>query len=271
MKPVVGYMGGKRSFAAKIFPHLNLTPGRLYVEPYVGMGAVYLYARSQGWDGPAILNDVNPAVAEFWRCVHRAQLRDLLLEAMQPYVDYERTNAHHKYVASLPVPEKPWEMVARWLWLQSVSFGCKPVAVTPNGYTTYGAKYDTAAQRVAAGQSPGGCVQFATVVRSVRALAPLTSFRAHVTNRPFPFVVPQGAVVYGDPPYEGTTGYGMEHGNAHVRNLAALRGVRVVISEQHATPPEGFMCLDIGTRSSDLFGVTVASDRREVLFVGGVE
>lgn len=70
LTPVVGYPGGKRRMLVHLRPYFDPLTIRIYVEPFVGMGAVYLDLRARGYFGPAILSDSNALVCEFWRAVH---------------------------------------------------------------------------------------------------------------------------------------------------------------------------------------------------------
>ena len=42
VKPVAAYVGGKRNLSAKLVAMIAATPHDLYIEPFVGMGGVFL-------------------------------------------------------------------------------------------------------------------------------------------------------------------------------------------------------------------------------------
>jgi site-specific DNA-adenine methylase len=270
MTPVVGYMGGKRALAPKIYPYLHLTDDRTYVEPFVGMGGVYLHARSQGWKGRVWLNDLNFAVSEFWRLVHRKFMFARLLEALMPYVDYERTNANYRRVAAEPLPTTPWGLVARWLWLQNAAGGGPPVSIANGCYRVEAPVcFDLHARRRAAGDLRGAKYDFEDVVKRVRALEPLTELPALVTNWEYPFPVAPGAVVYFDPPYAGRGGYNGRVSDVHLEHFVQQSpDTRVVISEQHPHGPQGTVVYEIGKRQGKMQDRAAVS---EYLFVGGAE
>ncbi len=69
-KPFVRWAGGKRRLAPKIIELLGVPkPGGRYFEPFVGGGAVFFYLRSLGWEGRAVLGDVNEDLIALYRAV----------------------------------------------------------------------------------------------------------------------------------------------------------------------------------------------------------
>jgi len=63
------WVGAKRWLAKKLAQEIEATSPRLYIEPFVGGGAVALAMASYI---PKILSDINPTLIDFWRCVRKA-------------------------------------------------------------------------------------------------------------------------------------------------------------------------------------------------------
>lgn len=63
MKPIVKWAGGKRQLLEQLSPYIPLSC--LYVEPFVGGGAVWLHAHPQH----AIINDSNPELINVYKVV----------------------------------------------------------------------------------------------------------------------------------------------------------------------------------------------------------
>lgn len=63
MKPIVKWAGGKRQLLEQLSPYIPSS--RLYVEPFVGGGAVWLHAHPQH----AIINDSNPELINVYKVV----------------------------------------------------------------------------------------------------------------------------------------------------------------------------------------------------------
>jgi DNA adenine methylase len=76
LSPMVRWVGGKRWLAPKLAPEILAIRPRLYIEPFLGGGAVAL---ALPFKLPKILADINPQLIDCWLCVKRAA-RSLLVE-----------------------------------------------------------------------------------------------------------------------------------------------------------------------------------------------
>lgn len=76
--PPAPYLGGKRALARRIIERLAATPHRTYVEPFVGMGGVFL--RRPFRAHAEVVNDVSADVSNLFRILqrHYVALMDLL-------------------------------------------------------------------------------------------------------------------------------------------------------------------------------------------------
>lgn len=226
LKPPVYYRGGKRRFAAEILRHLPP------VRPY-------------------LVNDPGPW-SEFWLAMSdeetateiRYNIRDLAYPS-EPRVLFRR-------LASQQVPDDVAERVACWLAMQHYAYASKPVfrsGSEPDTWVTpgfCGASADRAAQReraLAAGNPDAHrwAKTSRTLLDVVRDLETLCGkIRFAVANLGARELVgsnqiPEDAVVYIDPPYEGySAGYSHHLDRTDVLGLATeLASVSrmVVVSE----------------------------------------
>ena len=119
VRPPAPYMGGKRRLAAQIIARLQATPHECYVEPFVGMGGVFLRrpfkAKSE------VINDVSRDVATLFRILQRhfVPFMDMLKWQLTSRAEFERLRlAEADTLTDL-------ERAARFLYLQRTAFGGK--------------------------------------------------------------------------------------------------------------------------------------------------
>ena len=181
--PPAPYLGGKRNLATRIIERLAATPHISYVEPFVGMGGVFLRrpfrARAE------VVNDISQDVANLFRILqrHYVPLMDMLRWQVTSRSEFERLRlAEADSLTDL-------ERAARFLYLQRTAFGGRSVSRT-------------------FGVSPGTSARF-----DIIKLAPLLE-RVHerlsgVTIERLPFAElltrydRPGTLFYLDPPYWG--------------------------------------------------------------------
>lgn len=119
VRPVAPYLGGKRKLAARIIARLAAIPHETYVEPFVGMGGVFLRrpfrARAE------VINDINGDVVTLFRVLqrHYQALMDMLRWQITSRAEFERL------VAANPDTLTDLERAARFLYLQRTAFGGK--------------------------------------------------------------------------------------------------------------------------------------------------
>lgn len=136
--PVAPYLGGKRRLASRIIARLQATPHNTYVEPFVGMGGVFL--RRPFKAHAEVINDINGDVATLFRVLqrHYEAFLDMLRWQVTSREEFER-------LLALPADSlTDLERAARFLYLQRTAFGGK---VTGQGFgvsTTGPARFDVA-------------------------------------------------------------------------------------------------------------------------------
>lgn len=119
VRPVAGYIGGKRALAAKIIERIEAVSHRTYCEPFVGMGGIFFRRRTAP---PAeVINDRNGEVANLFRILqrHYPQFMDTLRFQLSGRREFERLKA------SDPTTLTDLERAGRFLYLQKLAFGGK--------------------------------------------------------------------------------------------------------------------------------------------------
>ena len=200
-RPPAPYMGGKRNLAARLCALINETPHKAYIEPFVGMGGVFLRRSSR----PAveIINDLSGDVANLFRVVRRHY---------QPFVDELafQPASREEFDRQLrldPEALTDIERAVRFLYVQRLAFGGKVHG------RTFGVRRDQSS-RVQLGRLR------ADLKALSRRLEPVT-----IERLPYQDVIRRydrvDALFYLDPPYDETTGYGVEFGRADYVAMAA--------------------------------------------------
>lgn len=235
-RPLAPYSGGKGRWANRIASQMALgAPERCVLVDPGPWGAV-------------------------WRDLHahRAQVQARLDEwaAVQIQPHYGPRQIFDRIKAE-PVPDDPGERIARFLLLQTLSFRSKPVGVR-DGRWVCDVYSKTHGEGLALSGGWGEVKpQLPKLARTLRNLRRLDRIEGHQCLAQDIEPIP-GAVVYLDPPYAGTTGYGPDDlTREQVLALAArwrAAGCRVAISE--AEPIPGYRAIRLGdqARSSGLSG-----------------
>lgn len=119
VSPAAPYIGGKRNLAARICSMIDAVPHQTYVEPFVGMGGVFL--RRGLRPGAEVINDLSGDVATLYRVLqeHYPYFIDMLRWRISSRSEFER-------LLALP-PQRLTDLqrAARFLYLQRLAFGGK--------------------------------------------------------------------------------------------------------------------------------------------------
>ena len=118
-EPVAGYIGGKRNLARRIIARLHRIEHTTYVEPFVGMGGIFL---RRGWRSDAeVINDISTDVTTLFRVLqrHYVPFLDMLRWQLTSRTEFERLRAAN------PDTLTDLERAARFLYLQRTTFGGK--------------------------------------------------------------------------------------------------------------------------------------------------
>lgn len=117
--PPAPYLGGKRNLAKRIVAQLAEIPHATYVEPFIGMGGIFLRrpfrARCE------VINDISTDVANLFRVLqrHYVALMDMLRWQLTSRAEFERLLAANAETLT------DLERAARFLYLQRTAFGGK--------------------------------------------------------------------------------------------------------------------------------------------------
>lgn len=271
LNPAVGYKGGKRRLLPALRPHLGPERITLYIEPYVGMGAVYLDLRHRGYRLPAILADANECVADFWRLVHSPTHAPLLIEEMRALSSWPTTAQGHRdlfnapvYSTSNAIAPADASRIARFLWLTNYSYGNNPPSCSGSTWTNFmGSKLTSAAKW-------GKTFPWADVINRVVAIGatcsklptiilPDASMALGATH--------DGSTTYADPPYYEAHRYA---GTTHHDALPIILNAKgtILLSELPArAPPPPWQSLPVSLTARMTQGKGAAGTRTEALFI----
>lgn len=119
VSPAAPYIGGKKQLARRLAAMIEAVPHATYVEPFVGMGGVFL--RRTRAPKCEVINDVSGDVATFFRILqrHYQPFMDLLRWRLTGRAEFERL------MATDPATLTDLERAARFLYLQRTAFGGK--------------------------------------------------------------------------------------------------------------------------------------------------
>ena len=115
--PVAPWMGGKSKLNKKIIEKIDVIPHKTYVEPFVGMGGVFLRRGFQ--PRLEVANDLNGEIINLFRILqrHYPQLMEVMRFQITSRREFERLrNQNPDYLTDL-------ERAARFLYLQRLAFG----------------------------------------------------------------------------------------------------------------------------------------------------
>lgn len=215
--PPASYMGGKRRWAESILDLMGVRgqrPERVVLCDAGEWGAFWQAVLVDG-HGPAVV----------------AQLR-------QWARDGEQGEALWHELESVGVPDDPAERAAAFVALQHASVGAKPVRAADGWWVTSGYAGLHASAALKGFRERLLPHTIADRLQAVLGLdwPPVTVLRALDDAQAEP-----GAVAYIDPPYAGTTGYGLPEVDvpALAARLAA-QGARVAVSEGRPLPFDGW-------------------------------
>jgi DNA adenine methylase len=210
-RPLVGYIGGKWRLRDTICPLIDQDRHRCYVEPFIGMGSVFL-GRSRR-PPVEVVNDNSDQVVTVFRVAQRhpdelARAIRLQLTSRSEYARLFRVD---------PATLTDIERAARFLVLRRLTFGAKEPYPSGFGVGVVSAKVFDAASIIGRIEALHG--------RLDRVVIEHLDFEACLRTYDSP-----GTLFYLDPPYYAATHYYRSDGNFgqadFPRLAAALRGLK---------------------------------------------
>lgn len=136
VRPVAGYIGGKRALSGRLVELIGGIDHSCYVEPFVGMGGVFF--RRDRRPKAEVINDISADVANLFRILqrHYQQLLDVLKWQVSSRAEFERL------VVVDPDTLTDLERATRFLFLQRLAFGGKVMGRNFGTSTTGPARFD---------------------------------------------------------------------------------------------------------------------------------
>lgn len=136
LKGIAPYVGGKRLLAGEIIKHIERTPHRAYVEPFVGMGGVFFRRRERA--RVEVVNDLSADVATLFRVLQRHYL------AFVEMLRWQLTTRHEfeRLVGTDPATLTDLERAARFFYLQKTAYGGKVAGRNFGVSVAEGASFD---------------------------------------------------------------------------------------------------------------------------------
>jgi len=204
VRPVAAWQGGKRKLAKRLVARINEIEHDSYVEPFVGMGGVFL--RRDRRPPCEVINDWSEDVSTLFRVIqhHFVAFTEMIRFQITSRANFE------KLVATDPSTLTDLQRSARFLYIQKLAFGG----------TVIGRNFGT---------SPGLAPRF-DVTKVVPMIEALHERLASVTIERLPWqkLIARwdrpGTLFYLDPPYHGSErdyGDGM-FGRAEFAEMAAV-------------------------------------------------
>ena len=119
VNPVAPYLGGKRNLAKRVCGLLATIPHRTYVEPFIGMGGIFL--RRSARPPVEVINDISADVTNLFRVVRRHY--EPLVEEMAWLISSR--DEFDRLRQANPDTLTDIERAARFIYLQRLAFGGK--------------------------------------------------------------------------------------------------------------------------------------------------
>ncbi|NJR80761.1 DNA adenine methylase [Sphingomonas corticis] len=119
VNPIAPYLGGKRNLAKRVCTLLATIPHRTYVEPFIGMGGIFLRRTSR--PPVEVINDISADVTNLFRVVRRHY--EPLVEEMAWLISSRDEFDRLRRVD--PDTLTDIERAARFIYLQRLAFGGK--------------------------------------------------------------------------------------------------------------------------------------------------
>lgn len=119
VRPVAAYIGGKRNLSRLVIERLHVIPHTTYVEPFIGMGGVFL--RRPFRATAEVINDISGDVVTLFRILqrHYVAFTDMLRWQITSRAEFERLAAANRDTLT------DLERAVWFLYLQRTAFGGK--------------------------------------------------------------------------------------------------------------------------------------------------
>ncbi|WP_215745165.1 DNA adenine methylase [Gluconobacter sp. P1C6_b] len=138
VRPVAAYLGGKRSLAKTVIARIQNVPHVAYIEPFSGMGGIFLRRPFQA--KCEVINDLNGDIANLFRILqrHYVPLMDMLRWQVTSREHFERLRSAERDTLT------DLERAVRFLYLQRTAFGGNPKWTAFGVTASASARFDVA-------------------------------------------------------------------------------------------------------------------------------
>ena len=249
LNPAVGYTGGKRRLLPFLRPYLPIEDIHRYVEPFVGMGAVYLDLRARGFNGPAILAERIEWIADFWRVTHNPKAsQDLLLHA---HVLEEWPPTEDGFWHMMENPCEGIVRVCRGLWLTNYMFANLPPEYIGNKWIaprSSGTKLKSAAKWGKKFRWDSCAKRLSQIVTQLHG----TKCEVYDDGIELLKTLSDRDTAFCDPPYENKAKYisGSHNRVDYVGSVFRSGAERIILTEMSDTePPDGWSVAKVSVLS----------------------
>lgn len=211
LKAPISYQGGKQKIAHKIVDYLLKSPSAVYCDLCCGCGAISVELINRGIDPQRIIMlDCSPW-GMFWRMVGEGtfdcnKFRNLLDEIP------EDTKLIQSYLKELSKQPADKDTVYVYLLLQAGSFGSKSIWIENNrwmncSFRRYWTPTPTSNRRSHVNpMMPMPNTLYERISLVCECMKGISGYHQDINE----FTPPETAIVYIDPPYNGTTLYGYD-------------------------------------------------------------
>jgi DNA adenine methylase len=230
VRPVAGYIGGKRNLARRVCAIIDRVPHSSYAEPFVGMGGIFL-RRTRRPRAEAI-NDVSGDVTTLFRCLaeHYVYLVDMLKFRIASRAEFNRLLGQD--------PERLTDLqrAVRFLYVQRQAFGGKVAG------RNFGVDARSPARFDVGKLEPMLAELHERLQGVVIEQLPYADFIRRYDH--------EGALFYLDPPYYGSEGdygagvFGCDDFAAIAAQLAGIKGRFLLSINDHPAIREIFGAFD---------------------------
>jgi DNA adenine methylase len=136
VRPVAGYIGGKKNLAKRVTAIIDRVPHDLYAEPFVGMGGIFL--RRTRRPKVEAINDISGDVVTLFRVLqeHYPYFIDMLRWRLASRAEFQRL------LGLDPERLTDLQRAARFLYVQRLGFGGKVAGRTFGVASSQPARFD---------------------------------------------------------------------------------------------------------------------------------
>lgn len=251
----VTYQGGKSRLAAQIVTKMEIPSEAIFYDLCCGSGAVALAAAQAGHPVNRIVMVEQGPWGLFWKAIGEGAFDVNLFGTYCKLVpeDPRKIKAFMEELYRQPPGERAAYI---YLLLQAAAIGGKSISlingawIRGSGFRDYWLPTETSSRRSPV--NPMMPMPKTIYSRVVEIAAKMRSIRG-VCGDAAQTVVEPGSVVYIDPPYVATTGYGYSIDVIAVAKIAAARGATVWVSEGRPLTDKA-ICLSAGRMKGGITG-----------------